>query len=148
MKLAYAMLADAAQTTPDGKVSIIGGDFDTIYSTNFPALHPVLTLVIRVDFERPEANREHRLRISISGPLGGHVIATDPRPFTPTVPEGYRGGHVKTFFVVSVNGLVFEQQGTYRIRITVDDTPVGEELPLYLERVASPPSPSGRIVRP
>lgn len=145
MKLGFAMLADAAQASQDGKVSIIGGDFDTIYSASFPAMHPVLTLVLRLDFELSESNREHRMNISLTGPLGRHIVATDPRPFTPTTPDGYRREYLKTVFVVSLNGLVFEQQGQYKIRINVDSTTVGE-LPLYLERLQSPAAPAGGIM--
>lgn len=141
MKLGFAMLADAAQLS-DGKVSIIGGDYDTIYAASYPARHPVLTLVVRLDFEPSEAAHEHRVHLSMTGPLGSHVITTEPRPFTPTLPAGAARRTrdvLKAYIVVTVNGLIFEQQGKYTIKTVVDGTTVSE-LPLYLEK---PQAPSG-----
>ncbi len=42
MQLAYAMTALAAEVTPDGKLWMLGGDFDTLTAQSFPVTHPAI----------------------------------------------------------------------------------------------------------
>jgi hypothetical protein len=138
MQLAYAMFADAAQVGADGKVSIIGGDFDTINAPSFPALHPNLAIVLRLSITKDECGQEHRLSISLSGPLGRNLL---PEPltgsFTPQIPPDYAEGPIRAIFVVNIASLVFEIAGTYRFHIAVDGKSVGE-VQLHLVRAAIP----------
>ncbi len=134
MKLAYAVLADAAQVTPDGKVSMLGGDFDTIFARTFPAPHALLSLVMRFDVERRECGYEHRLQIMLLGPLNSPVMPAATTAFVPQINPALTDRPVKAFIVVNLQGLVFQTQGTYHFHISVDDVKKGE-LPLYLTRL-------------
>ncbi|MBF6592351.1 MAG: hypothetical protein IVW57_17710, partial [Ktedonobacterales bacterium] len=122
MKLAYAILADAAQLGQDGKVSLLGGDFDTINAATFPLTHPALSLVMRLDFEPREAEREYWLRVTLAGPGNAPLAATPASAFTPRVLPGREEQVVRAMFVIGLNGLTFDQQGTYQFRLLVDDT--------------------------
>lgn len=141
MQLAFAFFADAAQVGADGKFTIMGGDFDTIFALSFPALHPNLAVVLRLNLSPNEVGIEHRLRIVLTGPLGSSVI---PAPltgtFTSQIPADHKAGRaIRAAFVVNVANLVFQTEGTYRFRITVDDKTLGE-LQLHVARTSNPAS--------
>jgi hypothetical protein len=126
MQVAYLVFADAAQVGADGKVSMIGGDFDTINVQSLPAHHPNVALVMRLHMSPSECGVEHRLRVTVFGPLGA-VLATIEGSFTPMAPPGHKGSRpVRSLFVINVAGLVFEMQGTYRFKVAVDDKQLHE----------------------
>ena len=131
MKLAYGIVADAAQMAPDGKFSALGADFDTIYALSFPVQHPSLALIIRLDVELSECEHEHRFRLTLHGPFGTIEIPSVTASFTPHKPPEYRGQPIRQTFVLNLNGLLFQQPGKYRFRTEVDGRQMGD-IPLYL----------------
>jgi hypothetical protein len=131
MKIAYAILADAAQATPDGKISMLGGDFEVIYALRFPVIHPYLSLVIRLDVEREECGREHRVRVSVLGPLSRTVAPPQTVRFTPQYNPESPEGKVRTFLVINFQGLEFPTSGTYQFPLVVDDN-VREAVKVHL----------------
>lgn len=141
MKLAYALLADAAQTTPDGKISMLGGDFDSIFAQTFPARHSSLTLVMRFDVEKEECGLEHQFRVAISGPLNTPVVAPLTGAFVPQASPVYLNRPVKAFVTMMLQNLTFESQGTYNFNITVDGRSMGK-VTLYLVQQPSRHAPS------
>ena len=65
MELTACLLADAAQQTPDGKVHILGGHWERIYTTSFPTTHPSLAVVLIFRVEYTEALDRHELRVEL-----------------------------------------------------------------------------------
>ena len=139
MQLAYAFFADAAQVGQDGKLTIMGGDFDTVFAPSFPVQHGNLAIVIRLGATPDECGREHDLSIMIIGPLGESLAPPLHGKFTPMIPLGFEGGAIRATFVVNIAGLVFQTEGTYKCRILVDDSTLGE-LQLHVVRHAIPAS--------
>ncbi len=126
MQVAYLIFADAAQVGADGKLSMIGGDFDTVNAQSFPVQHPNVALVMRLNMAPSECGVEHRLRVTVIGPLSV-VLATLDGSFNPVVPPSHRGSRpVRSLFVINVTGLVFETPGTYRFKVAVDDKQLHE----------------------
>jgi len=136
MKLAYAVLADAAQVTPDGKTSMLGGDFDTIFALRFPAQHPSLALVMRFDVEKQECGLEHQLRIAVTGPLNTQVAGPIISDFIPRANPAYPNRLVKALMVATFHNLEFASQGTYNVNITVDGRSMGK-VTLYLAQLST-----------
>lgn len=134
MKLAYAILADAAQVALDGKISVLGGDFDTIFAQSFPARHPSLALVMRFDVEKQECGLEHQLRIAISGPLNTPVAGPITSVFVPQANPAYPNRLVKALLAMTFQNLTFESQGSYNVNITVDGHSAGK-VTLYLAQL-------------
>lgn len=62
MNVAFALLADAANQSREGKLNILGA-FGEIYATNFPARHPEMHLVLRLDASPAEAGLRKKIRI-------------------------------------------------------------------------------------
>jgi uncharacterized protein DUF6941 len=141
MKLAYALLADAAQNSPDGKISMLGGDFDTIYAQKFPTQHASLALVMRFDVEKQECGLEHQLRVAISGPLNAQVVAPLVSSFVPQANPVYQNRLVKAFITMTIQNLAFESEGVYNFNITVDGRSMGK-VTLYLVRLPSGSMPT------
>lgn len=64
MQLRYAIMADFANVTQDGKVNVMGV-FDRLFAQNFPAVHKLLFLVtsLESDAEDEGETRESRIQL-------------------------------------------------------------------------------------
>ena len=133
MKLAYAILADTAQVMQDGKISILGGDFDTIRASSFPHFQQTMSIVARFDVTIEEGKKNHQLRIEFIGPLGGHANPSAVTSFRPKADPSKPDRPLKFLFVANLQGVLFETVGKYTIRISVDGNILGDVL-LYLEK--------------
>jgi hypothetical protein len=128
MKLVYTILADAAEVTSNGKLSLLGGEIDTVKVPAFPALHNRLALVVKFDLE-PEDERDapHTVRVDFSGldnamlMKGADVSFTTPR-IEPGTPEQPR----RALLALTLPPLLFPLPGPYILRLIVDDTLVTE----------------------
>jgi hypothetical protein len=133
MKLAYAMLADAAEIGSSGKLSMVGGDFDSIPAPGFPVLHPRMTIVIKLLLRPEELERDHQLRVEILAPTGLNIAPSETQPITtsqalrPNSPKD----DAKYYLVVTLPIIMFPMPGRYEVRMLVDDVLLGT-LPLDL----------------
>ena len=139
MKLDFAFLADAAQTTPDGKFSVIGGGLNVISVSQFPALHSSLSMLIKLQLTQAETGREHDLRVELLNPLNATAMPPLGAKFTPTVLSSQSDLPVTAQFAITLTGLIFEMPGKYTFRLSVDNLPIGE-IPLYTAK--QPPATS------
>lgn len=131
MKLKFAMLADSAVALPDGKLSIQGGDLDSVFATNFPALHPQLALVVTLVAEPSDRGKELSLSIEGRTPHDEPWFPAISAPIPWREPDTL-GRPAKYTFVVSIPMLVLLSAGTYTIRLVVDNDEL-IALPLYAE---------------
>jgi hypothetical protein len=126
MQLGFAFLADAAVSTPDGKISVLGGNFDTIYVAAVPAQHPAMVLVVNLRVQPTECGRQHRLRLEFWDPDGQSVRRSD-QPHKP----------VNVNLTVHLQGLTIPRVGDYAFHVLVDDLEVGV-MPLSVVQVQAP----------
>lgn len=134
MKLAYAMLADSAQFTPDGRLWVLGGDIDTLYVPAIPAKQPLLTLVFKVLFAPEECEREHTLRVDVTSPDGTLVKSGESLSFVPHVSPDRPDEDVGVGVPVLIQNQEFQTLGQYVYHILVDDQELAE-LPLRISPV-------------
>jgi hypothetical protein len=120
MKLAFAFLADAADIRNDGQFSVVGGGFDMLRASSFPAVKYAMALVGRVEFEPAEINKSYSLHSEIIGPNG---IAIPPdlwltlKPFTnPVAPNRPNW----TTICFNYQGVSFPTPGDYFLRLSID----------------------------
>lgn len=130
MQLEFAFLADAAQATPDGKFSVIGGGFNVIYAPQFPALHSTLSIVIKLHVTKAEVGQEHNLRVELLNPLNATAMPPLGAKFTPTSNKDHPDWPITAQFAINLAGLIFEMPGKYTFRLSVDNVQLGT-LPLY-----------------
>lgn len=131
MQLGFAFLADAAQDTPDGKISVLGGNFDTIYAARFPTSQPAMSLVVNLRVQPTECGREHRLRVEFLNEDGGPLIPRIELGFLPQKRADAPHRPVNVNLIAVLQGVPFSRAGEYGSHILVDDLELGV-LPLYL----------------
>jgi hypothetical protein len=139
MRLAYALLANSAEFTPDGKLYILGGDIDTLYVRELPATQPVLTLAMKLLVPPTECDVEHRLQVSLIDPDEDVGATSTDVTFTPRTQAGHEGRDVGVGLSFLFQQQQFTQAGEYIYRILVDDKEQGS-LPLRIV-LATLPSP-------
>lgn len=131
MQLEFAFLADAAQVTPDGKFTVLGGGLNVIYAPQFPALHPSLSIVTKLNIDnKDELEVEHTLRAELFNPLNATAMPPLSGKFIAQPIKDHPDWPVSAQFTMTINGLLFELPGKYIFRLSVDNKLLGT-FPLY-----------------
>ncbi|MEK6720554.1 MAG: hypothetical protein AABZ33_07765 [Chloroflexota bacterium] len=126
--IAYAFLADAAQTIPGQKFNLLGGGISRIGARGFPFRHPHLALVVGLRVTATETDRSHEVRLLVLDPDGAEIAsatATIAMQKRPDVRD-----EVLTF-AVDLWNLTFPTGGDHSVRIMVNGSE-RERLPLLL----------------
>jgi uncharacterized protein DUF6941 len=83
MELDYAILADKADRTYDGKLVVVGGDIDSLITTELPAAAQVY-VVARLLLQPGEPVEGHTFSIEAESPSGTRTVVADNQPLTTT----------------------------------------------------------------
>ena len=137
MDIQIAVLCDAA-TDNNGKLNLLG-TFDTIFTSQLPAVHPHCAIALRMTFNKVEEGH-HKVKLSFVDEDGRPVLQVPEMPVDVVVPE-------ETIFlsrnvIVNVQGMKFEKEGLYSIDIAVDGRQEGS-IPLLVRvmpKQAGPPA--------
>ncbi len=129
MRLAYAMLADAADFTANGTFSILGGEIGILRAEEFPLFSVRLAVVVKLIVEPEECDRDHVLGLVLAGP--DNLLY--PRLDAPFAPREAGVSPIKQLLVLDLPFLAFPAPGEYEWRLTVDGAPIGE-IPLKVTR--------------
>jgi hypothetical protein len=135
MKLAFAVLADSAEVSAEGKVSIGGGGVDTVRTPGFPSVHPLLVLAVQLISEPSDKGTQGQTLTlegttpsndtwfqAKSGPISWHDPDTSGRP-------------AKYNFIVRLPMLLLPTEGRYTIRLLLGDKELAV-FPLWADLVA------------
>lgn len=123
MDMQIAILCDAA-TDNSGKLNILG-TFDTIYTTQLPAIHPQCSIALRMAFNKAEEGI-HKVRLTF--------VDEDGKPVMPNMTSIDMAVDVKVpddtlfvsrNFIVNIHQLKFERPGLYSVDISMDGRQVG-----------------------
>jgi hypothetical protein len=134
MDIQVAVLCDAA-TDNNGKLNILG-TFDTIFSKEFPAIHPQCSIALRMTFNKVEEGK-HTVRLIFVDEDGKAVMPNIDMPVEVSVPDD--SIFISRNFIVNIQKLKFEREGLYSINIALDGRQEGG-IPLL---VKLPPKPVG-----
>jgi len=137
VEVEYAFLADAAQTSSDGKLYVLGGGIDRIYAKKFPIVHSSMSLVLKLKLHPTECEREHTLELELWDPDGNLVGAKVSARFEAKRQERGRPGFVQ--LVLNVVQATFARPGDFAFQIVIDGQHY-KSVSLYLEEVGSPDS--------
>ncbi|MEJ2501748.1 MAG: hypothetical protein P8177_00280 [Gemmatimonadota bacterium] len=135
MVITFAVLADYANVTRDGKLNVMG-IFDRVFARQLPGRFPVMQLVIRLDAEYAELDTEHALRIQLADPDGQPLFDINAG-FTPR--GGREGESASINHVVRLSDLPLHRPGRHRILIWVDGR-LEREVPLKVDEAPHPPT--------
>ena len=134
MEIQVAVLCDAA-TDNNGKLNILG-TFDTIYTSQLPAVHPQCSIALRITFNKVEEGN-HKVRLNFVDEDGKPVMRSIELPIQVSVPDDTI--FVSRNFIVNIQQLKFEKTGLYSIDLAVDGRQEGS-IPLLVRD--KPPAPA------
>jgi hypothetical protein len=120
MNIQVAVLCDAATVDSNDKLNLLGA-FDTICTSQLPAVHPQCSVALRLTFSSGDEGK-HNLRLNFVD-ADGHSIMPDfpPIPVEVALPEDVHFGTRN--FIVNFQQLSFAEPGLYSIDISLDDQP-------------------------
>ena len=113
MDVSLALLADAANTSRDGKLNLLG-IFDAIQAAKFPTTHPSMMLVLRLEASAADGDRAHELDVRFIDADGGQVFKLDGRV---VVPSSIEPGQPHQFtHPIQINRLALKTARPVRVR--------------------------------
>ncbi len=115
MTIQLAILCDAA-TDYNGKLNILG-TFDTIFSSQFPAVHPSCAVALRILFTKMEEGK-HVLKVNFVDEDGKSLMQPVEMGVEVVVPGD--ATFISRNFVLNIQGLKFEKEGLYGIDIALN----------------------------
>jgi hypothetical protein len=136
MRIPFALTASAAESTPDGRVWILGGDFDTIFAAQFPITLPTMTVVVKILFEPGETGRSHTVRTELWDQDGEVVQQPLVHTFTPERNATFPTRNVGSLLTLNMQGLSFPNPGDYAFHVLVDDHLMAT-IPIYVMQQGS-----------
>lgn len=118
----FALLADAVQVV-QGKLYVLGGGWDTLFVSDFPARYPSLGVGLRVRVPWSWTNQVLVIGVDLQDEDGGRVLPAPPlaqgvkvaRP--KGIPEGSDIGIARSF---TFNNLSFPHEGAYSFVISLN----------------------------
>lgn len=115
VKVPLAVLCDGANVSREGKLNILG-IFSALRATQFPCVHPSLTLVVALEATWTERG-EHSVDIRLVDADGGELLKLDGQVNV----HGERPGRsILTQAILQLNNIAFPHPGTYTVDILVD----------------------------
>lgn len=117
MDVKFAMLADAANVTADGKLNILGM-FNALQAPSFPCAHPQMCLVLRFEASRAEEGKTRTIEIQLSDSDGAKVFSINASLL---VPHGKSGMPIRIDHILAMNGVRFPKPGDYVFNVLIGD---------------------------
>ncbi len=118
MDVAFALLADAANISREGKLNILGA-FDRIYGSKFPLTWPRMVLVTRFEASAAEYGSEKSLEIVTLDADGMRLGSASGKI---KIGTGQSGRQIKINHVLPM-GMTVPAPGQYSIEILVNGEP-------------------------
>jgi hypothetical protein len=135
MDIQIAVLCDAA-TDNNGKLNLLG-TFDTIFTSQLPAIHPQCSIALRMTFNKVEEGH-HKVKLNFVDEDGRSVMQPREFPVEVQVPE--ETIFLSRNFILNIQMLRFEKEGLYSIDIAVDGRQEGS-IPLLVRLMPKAPAP-------
>lgn len=138
MELDYAILADGVTPRPDGKIDVYGAAWDTLFASAVPAVHPQISLAVRVLVSRHEAEHPHALDVVLQAADGAELARATGSidPVTPEVRETIPAGRQIGFgLVLNFRNVVFPDYGAYQLVIHWDRNEARSPLRLFVSEL-------------
>ena len=136
MQVSFALFADAANLSQEGKLNILGV-FDAVQVAQLPTVHPRAHLVLRLKGTRADVGA-HRMTMRWVDPAGRELVSSTGELNVGTPPGGLNDIDVP---LIATLDLPLEQAGLYTLAILLDDEPM-VTVPLQV-RGGAPPMPAG-----
>lgn len=117
MELKFAVLADSANVSIEGKMNLLGV-FDEINAPKFPVVHAQMTLALRIEAHPSEVG-DHQVRVRIADEDGEPIVPELGVPFKVQKKPGVAMA-APSAIILQLNGVKFPKPGAYSIDILID----------------------------
>ena len=117
MKVVFALVADAANVSQEGKLNILGS-FANIYASTFPARHPEMQLVIRMEASPAEVDKKKQIEVTIVDEDGSKISGFAGDFVVPKAAQPGEYAHMQ--LVMRLVDTVFPKKGKYAIYVLID----------------------------
>jgi hypothetical protein len=134
MHVTFALFADAANLSQEGKLNILGV-FDALQVATLPALHPRATLVVHLKGDSSDVGK-HRVTLTWLSPSGTELWSSDGELGIAAPPQGVID---MDFPLIAQLDLPLDLGGGYLMRVGLDGT-THAEVPLQVRTAASAPA--------
>jgi hypothetical protein len=133
VKVGFAVLADGANISREGKLNILG-IFDSIQVQQFPVTHPQMQLVMRFEADRAEGGRTKKVEVQLMDEDGQKLFVLGGEF---TLGTGQPGETIGSNHILTINMMKFEHPGDYEFKILINDE-LKAEVPLKLLQFIPP----------
>jgi len=138
MTIQIAVLCDAA-TDYNGKLNLLG-TFDTIVTSQLPAIHPQCSIALRLSFSRIEEGA-HKVKMNFVDEDGRLVMPSIEMPIDVAIPGD--ASFLVRNFIINIQQLKFDLPGQYSIDIAIDNRHE-MSIPLFVKlQPSEPAAPAG-----
>ncbi len=135
MEIPIAALCDAA-TDYGGKLNLLGV-FDTVLTTNFPAVHPQCAIALRFVFNKGEEG--HRVfRLTFVNEDGKIVMPAIELAIEMKIPDAVN--YLSRNLIINLQQLKFDSAGQYGIEVAMDGRQIAS-IPLLVQVMKGPATP-------
>ncbi|MEX2157888.1 MAG: hypothetical protein WEB04_00610 [Dehalococcoidia bacterium] len=131
MNVVFALLADSANVSLEGKLNILGS-FANIHANTFPVRHPAMQLVIRMEASSVEAGRSKKLEVLLVGPDGAKIGGFEADFDVPPAPQA--GERINMQLIMSMVDTVLPAAGKYAVHVLIDGNE-GFVVPISVEEL-------------
>ena len=119
MKTLIFLTAENANLTADNKMNIFGV-FNQINAPKFPAVHPILSVVVKVGLELGEQPNNRKMTLYLTGPDANNQQIKMMEDII-NFPARVGGLDPEHIMIIIVNGIAFPHEGTYQFLLHIDD---------------------------
>jgi hypothetical protein len=135
MRIAFALFADAANLSQEGKLNVLGV-FDAVQVGSLPSLHPRAHLVARITGSRSDAGA-HVMTLSWRNPAAHTMWTSNGELRIEAPPQGIEAMDLP--FIAALD-LPLDQPGTFTLVIEIGGVEMAS-VPLQVRSAAPPPGP-------
>ena len=118
MQVSFALFADAANLSQEGKLNILGV-FDAVQVGALPTVHRRASLVVHLKGDEQDAG-VHSLTLRWLSPTGEELWSTQGQVEVQSAPQNGAGMDLPLIAAVD---LPLDQPGSYAMHVAVDDQP-------------------------
>ena len=134
MHVTFALFADAANLSQEGKLNILGV-FDALQVGTLPALHPRATLVVHLKGSALDVG-SHRVTLRWMSPSGNELWSSEGELGVANPPQGVLE---MDFPLIAQLDLPVDQSGSYVMHVGLDGD-VRAEVPLHVRTPEQAPA--------
>ncbi|QOJ34041.1 MAG: hypothetical protein HRU82_03350 [Nitrospira sp.] len=134
MKVRFAVLADYANVTQEGKLNVLGM-FEKIHVSKFPVKLPAMQLIIRFEADISERNQQKSVQVRLINGRGERVLELGG-----SIAIGNQNPDNLPYLnqLLTLRDLVFPDAGDYQFDIYIDGS-LAHSVPLKVVRLNSNP---------